>query len=91
VGPCFSLRIQLLSDQRANNRNVQQKVPQMWQQQDSDGLSSNALVSANVWHPQSFMRSLQLVIYRIRISLDRPAQGKKTKLVVHAQQRPFCS
>ena len=63
----------------------------MWQRQDSDGLSSHALVSANVWHPQSFMRSLQLVIYRIRISLDRPAQGKKTKLVVHAQQRPFCS
>jgi hypothetical protein len=51
----------------------------MWEQQDSSGLSAHALVPANVWHPSSFVRSLQLVIYRIWNSRDGRAPGKTTE------------
>ncbi len=57
----------------------------MWQLQDSPGLSAHALVSPNVWHPSSFVRSLQLVIYRIWNSGDGLTPSKKKKLVFTAQ------
>jgi len=52
----------------------------MWQQQDPPRLQADALVPANVWHPSSFVRSLQLVIHRIWNPRVEPAQGKKEKL-----------
>lgn len=59
----------------------------MRERQDSAGLSAYALVPADVWHPPSFVRSLQLVIHRIRTSGDGLAQGKKTKLIAAAHQQ----
>jgi hypothetical protein len=53
----------------------------MRQRQDSPGLSAHALVFANVWHPPSFVRSLQLVIHRIWNSGDGFTAGKKKTLI----------
>jgi len=70
---------------RSKNQDAKQKVSQMWQHEGSPGLSAHALVSPNVWHPPSFVRSLQLVIYRIWNSGDGLTPGKKKKLVAAAR------
>jgi hypothetical protein len=56
-------------------------MSKMREPQNTPGLSADALVSANVWHPPSFVRSLQLVIHRIWTSGDGLAPGAKKKLI----------
>jgi hypothetical protein len=56
-------------------------VSKVWEQQDSPGLQAHALVSANVWHPSPFVRSLQLVIHRIWNPRDGLAESEKKKLI----------
>jgi hypothetical protein len=55
-------------------------MSKVWQRQDPPRLSADALVPANVWHPSSFVRSLQLVIQRLWNPRDGPAQVQKQEV-----------
>lgn len=54
---------------------VESTMSEVREQTGSSGIQANPLALTNVWHTQSFMRSLQLVIYQIRTSRN----GAKTK------------
>ena len=57
-------------------------MPQVWEYASSSGIQANSLAVSNVWHTQSFVRSLQLVIYQIRASRNGAKARQEIDLLV---------
>ena len=53
----------------------------MRQRSNSTGLQADLVAVAFVWHLQSFVRSLQLVIHWIRDTWNRAQTGKTPELI----------